>query len=328
MTARRDFKKLIRERQRKTGKSYTSARIHLMRERRAPLGEADQLAIAEAPLKLDAAVLKVNRQSARVRALTEASQITFRSRDVWQVVPGHLVTLVVKKRWTWKGDEYATGLIENPRIAVEKLALEPLPLHNGELEDLRTGYEPFRKGEPYAPLWRKLTAEPRPGFVMDPIAWGQFPGTGDEENPTCDAADLARAGQTAEAYDLLMEALGTDLRCLDAHAHLGNLEFDHAPRRAIVHYEIGVRIGELSLPLEFDGVLIWGHIYNRPFLRCLHGYGLCLWRLGEPEQARRVFERILRLNPNDNQGVRFCWDDVRRGRSWDEVQAQEILARA
>ena len=328
MTAHRDLKKIIRERQRKTGESYTTARIHQMRERTAPLGEADQRRVAEEPLKLDAAVLKVNRQSARVRALAEAGQITFRSRDVWKVVPGHLVTLVVEKRWTWKADEYATGLIENPRIAVEKLALEPLPLHNGELEDLRTGYEPFRKGEPYAPLWRKLTAEPRRGFVMDPIAWGQFPGTGDEENPTCDAAELARAGQTAEAYDLLMEALGTDLRCLDAHAHLGNLEFDHAPRRAIVHYEIGVRIGELSLPLEFDGVLIWGHIYNRPFLRCLHGYGLCLWRLGEPEQARRVFERILSLNPNDNQGVRFSWDDVRRGRSWDEVQAQEILSRA
>lgn len=328
MTAHRDLKRIIRERQRKTGDSYTGARIDVMRERAALLGQADQRAAAEESRKLDAAVLKVNRRSARVRALTEAGQITFRSRDVWRVVPGHLVTLVVEKRWTWKADEYATGLIENPRIAVEKLALEPLPLHDHGLEDLRTGYEHFRKGEPYAPLWRALTADRRLGFVMDPIAWGQFPGASDEENPTCDAAELAQAGQTAQAYDLLMEALGTDLRCLDAHAHLGNLEFDHAPRRAIIHYEIGVRIGELSLPPGFDGVLIWGHIYNRPFLRCMHGYGLCLWRLGQPEQARLVFERILSLNPNDNQGVRFCWDDVRRGRSWDEVQAQEILDHA
>jgi hypothetical protein len=29
-----------------------------------------------------------------------------------------------------------------------------------------------------------------------------------------------------------------------------------------------------------------------------------------------VFERILSLNPNDNQGVRFCWEDVRKGRTW------------
>jgi hypothetical protein len=34
-------------------------------------------------------------------------------------------------------------------------------------------------------------------------------------------------------------------------------------------------------------------------------------------------ERILSLNPNDNQGVRFCWHDVRHGRSWDEIEQRE-----
>jgi hypothetical protein len=78
-----------------------------------------------------------------------------------------------------------------------------------------------------------------------------------------------------------------------------------------------------ALPQNFDGLLLWGHIYNRPFLRCLHGYGLCRWRMGQLPQAQQVFERILSLNPNDNQGIRFCWDDVRSGRSWDEMQARE-----
>jgi hypothetical protein len=43
-------------------------------------------------------------------------------------------------------------------------------------------------------------------------------------------------------------------------------------------------------------------------------YGLCLWRLGDFAGAKAVFERMLSFNPNDNQGVRFCWDDVRHGR--------------
>jgi tetratricopeptide (TPR) repeat protein len=128
--------------------------------------------------------------------------------------------------------------------------------------------------------------------------------------------------------ELLMEVLCTDLRCIDAHAHLGNLEFQHSLERAMTHYEMGIRIGELSLPPGFDGVLVWGRIYNRPFLRCLHGYGLCLWRLGRLTEARHIFERILALNPNDNQGVRFCWEDVRHGRSWEEVQEREEAARA
>jgi tetratricopeptide (TPR) repeat protein len=118
------------------------------------------------------------------------------------------------------------------------------------------------------------------------------------------------------AREILMELLCTDLRCLDAHAHLGLLEFDRSPKRAIVHYEIGVRIGELSLPPGFDGVLVWGRIYNRPFLlRCLHGYGVCLWRLGRFEEAKEDFQRILSLNPNDNQGIRFLLPEVRAGMS-------------
>jgi hypothetical protein len=323
MTAHRDLKRIIRERQNKTGESYTAARMHVMRERAALLGQAAPEPIAQEPLRIDAAVLKINRQSARVRISGESAQLTFRSPDVRRVVPGHLVTLVIEKRWTWQGDDYASGRIESPRIAIEKLGLLPLPLHEGELVDLRSISEPFRKPDPYAPLWRKLTANPRADFTMDPIAWGQFPGAGDEENPTCDASELAAAGDQIGAHELLMEVLGTDLRCIDAHAHLGNLEFDHSPKLAIVHYEVGIRIGEFSLPPDFDGLLLWGHIYNRPFLRCLHGYGLCLWRMGQLPQAQQVFERILSLNPNDNQGARFCWEDVRGGRSWDEMQALE-----
>ena len=114
-----------------------------------------------------------------------------------------------------------------------------------------------------------------------------------------------------------------DVRCLDAHAHLGNLELKWSPARALVHYQLGIRIGELSLPggTAFADLLPWGPIYNRPFLRCLHGSGLCLWRLGRLTEAEAVFARVLALNPSDNQGARFCWADVRQGRTWDEVEA-------
>lgn len=319
MTAHRDLKRIIRNRQAKTGESYTAARAHVMRERAVVVGgdsNANQSAI---PTYVEAAVLKVNQQSLRVRLLSEQAQITFRTSDLRGVVPGHLVTLPIDRRWTWRGDEYASGRIENPRIAVEKLGLVPLPLKGGELCNLRAASEPVRSPEPYAPMWRKLTAKPRAWFEMDPIAWGAFPGfEPDEDSTACDAAELAAAGDSEGAREFLMELLCTDLRCIDAHAHLGNLEIDATPQRAIVHYEIGIRIGELSLSAEFDGVLEWGPIHNRPFLRCLCGYGHCLWRLGRLSEAQEIFERILALNPSDNQGVRSFWDDVRHGRPWEE----------
>jgi hypothetical protein len=127
-------------------------------------------------------------------------------------------------------------------------------------------------------------------------------------DPITESNDRKDAGDAHGARNILMELCQCDLRCVDAH--LGNLVFDHWPKDAIRHYEVGVRIGELSLGASFDGLLPWGWIDNRPFLRCMHGFGLCLWRLGRFDEAGFIFDRMLWLNPSDNQGVRFLIDDI------------------
>jgi len=89
------------------------------------------------------------------------------------------------------------GQIDEARIAVDQLALEPLPLRGDGPIDLCGGYEPYCGKDPHAPLWRKLTRKPRPSFVMDRIArGGHFAGLDDEEeNPTCEAAGPVQAGR-------------------------------------------------------------------------------------------------------------------------------------
>ena len=329
MTAHRELKTIIRARQRKTGESYTAARVHVMRMRTELLEPACSLPIPERERPVEGIVLKVNRDSARVRIPTEDVQVTVRSTDATEVVPGHVVTLVLAKRWTWRGDAYASGRMLDPHIDIAKLGLTPLPLREFDLScDLRTMFEPFRSPDPYFPMWRRLTAKPRACYDMDPIAWGAFADVKDsEDNPTCDASELFDQGDAEGARDLLMGALLRDLRCIDAHVHLGSIEFDRWPQRASLHYEIGVGIGELSLPPGFDGALIWGRIYNRPFLRGLHGLGLSHWRLGRAEEALTVFERILALNPNDNQGIRFLREALLEERTWDDIREAELAER-
>ena len=138
------------------------------------------------------------------------------------------------------------------------------------------------------------------------------------EDPIIASNELKEDGDLFGAKRILMELCQADLRSLDAHAHLGNFVFDNMPEKAIRHYEVGLRIGELSLGDGFDGALHWGLIDNRPFLRCMQGYGLCLWRLGHFDDAECVFDRMLWLNPSDNQGVRFLIDDVRLGTMWEK----------
>ena len=143
-------------------------------------------------------------------------------------------------------------------------------------------------------------------------------------DPITESNDRKDSGDVEGAYRILMDLCQTDLRCLDAHAHLGNLAFDRWPKDAIRHYEAGFRIGELSLGQGFDGLLPWGWIDNRPFLRCMNGFGLCLWRLGRFEEAERIFDRTLWLNPSDNQGVRFLIDGVRAKVTWENSRANEL----
>src|ERR1035438_110695 len=140
--------------------------------------------------------------------------------------------------------------------------------------------------------------EPRRGVLGRGRRTGCGLGEADRRlrSPTAIRDGASAAGGGSRAEKLLHEICEADLRCLDAHAHLGNLDFEPWPLHAIRHYEMGVRIGELSLGVDFRGVLLWRMIDNRPFLRCLHGYGLCLWRMGRFDEAYHVFERMLWLN--------------------------------
>ncbi len=72
-------------------------------------------------------------------------------------------------------------------------------------------------------------------------------------------------------------------------------------------WDQAVRIGHKAFPQDFElrrDRLEWGWLENRPFLRCLHGLALTRYNDGEIEEALRLFQELLSLNPNDNQGVR------------------------
>jgi len=171
-------------------------------------------------------------------------------------------------------------------------------------------------GEPIEAWARSIIKRgPRPMYEMEQILPGADPEDFDSD-PITEANELKYRGQVARAKKVLEKLLIQDVRCLDAHAHLGNLAFDKSARTALDHYERGVRIGELSLSKDFDGVLPWGLIDNRPFLRCLSGYGLCLWRLERFDEAESVFTRLLWMSPSDNLGMRFLLAPVKARKAW------------
>jgi hypothetical protein len=253
-------------------------------------------------VELIAVAVKGNAVSCRIPAKDRV--ITFRPTGIWDVAPGESIIVAPRKQWRYGGHPYLSGEIKTWRLDIRALGLTPLKLKERGMWNPKDHYW----GKPDEPIqeWAKpiISQGPRPEYEMEQVLPGENP---DDPNtdPILDAVERKEAGDFLGAHRVLISLLAADLRCLDAHAHLGNFLFDHSPEKAIRHYEVGARIGELSLAEGFHGVLHWGHINNRPFLRCMHGYGLCLSRLGRHKEAEEVLTRMLWLNPTDNQGVRF-----------------------
>ena len=163
------------------------------------------------------------------------------------------------------------------------------------------------------PLVEVAAHGPRPQYEFEQI----LPGGEDPDaiDPILQAIELRDRGQRARALALLEGLAQWDPRCLNAHAHLGMLTFDDPPT-AQAHYATGVAIAECSLPQDFSGVLGWGWVDNRPFLRCLHGLTLSTWRLDRRSEAEELCWALVWLNPADNQGAVEMLIEIAARRRW------------
>ncbi|MFC1999975.1 tetratricopeptide repeat protein [Chloroflexota bacterium] len=120
--------------------------------------------------------------------------------------------------------------------------------------------------------------------------------------------ELYEAGEPAAAEAIFENVLAQMPDHIDAIHHLAMVLSDSGrSQEARSLWEQAVRIGRKAFPPEFDPQedrLEWGWLDNRPFLRALHGLGFaCLWA-GDMEEALKIFQELLQLNPNDNQGNR------------------------
>lgn len=229
-----------------TKKPSRSGRQHKVADDDIDLGE---------PVELVA--LSVKKRAARCRLLGSDRIITLRATGLWRMVPGAIAAVKPGKQWRYGGHPYLSGEIQSTRIDVQSLGLVPLGLEQMGMWDPEEEYW----GEEDEPIdeWAKpiIAHGPRPMFEMKQVLPGED--TDDPFNdPITRSNDLKDAGQWAEAEKILMDLCQADLRCLDAHSHLGNFVFDRWPQNAIRHYEVGLRIGELSLGDDFTGVLARG----------------------------------------------------------------------
>jgi hypothetical protein len=264
---------------------------------------------------VEVAILSVAKRTARGKLVDTGEPVMLRSGLSWDVVAGEIAQIEVIQRGSNAAGVHLSGSLVSRRLDAAALDLIPLRLEPRGMWDPAEEFwgDPGQRIEAWAK--RIIRRGRRPQFEMEQVLPGEDP-EDPWSDPITESNDRKDVGDESGARRILMKLCRADLRCLDAHAHLGNLVFDFSAKDALRHYEAGFRIGELSLGKDFQGVLPWGMLDNRPFLRCLQGFGLCLWREERFKEAAAVFDRMLWLNPSDNQGARFLIDPVRARRPW------------
>jgi tetratricopeptide (TPR) repeat protein len=110
-----------------------------------------------------------------------------------------------------------------------------------------------------------------------------------------------------ERVRLAREALKLSADCADAYVLLAE-ETARTPEDAATLYAQGVAAGERALGdevFEQDVGMFWGILETRPYMRARLGLAQALWAMGEHQAAVDHLQDMLRLNPGDNQGVRY-----------------------
>ncbi|TEU10076.1 MAG: hypothetical protein E3J21_27320 [Anaerolineales bacterium] len=232
-----------------------------------------------------------------------------------------------------------------PRLIAHDAYRHPLP--PDPWEDVLRADLRFVLGNREVSLTEKLVNDLERDWAVPPDPWaspqpqGDRPSTGSGHRRKARSDEARRAWGAylfdrgmdhlwkgwplaAEAY--YKEALRLDPGHADAWVHVGNRRFEEDwVTEALPLYERGQAAAEERIigdPARYPAPF-WLDVDSRPFMRALHGRGLCLWRLGRIDEARQVFAWMLELNPNDNQGVRFLLHDLDEGLSWEESAARD-----
>lgn len=135
-------------------------------------------------------------------------------------------------------------------------------------------------------------------------------------------------GDRRTALRYFRRALKLDPRHADAHNHLGIASLEARKLKdAEQHFRAAADGG--GKRIERDGSRVpWGIIENRPYLRALGNLALTLAEQRKWAEALAIHQRILTLNPDDNQGVRYLIgvEHLRVGDNRGAIEAFEKCA--
>ena len=146
-------------------------------------------------------------------------------------------------------------------------------------------------------------------FLDDKMASGEIPPSA-ALDPLDEAQSLVYEAwntEGSEKISLAKRALDLCPDCADAYVILAQ-EDAKSLDAALGLFKKGVDAGKRALPagvFEKSQGRFWEVMETRPYMRARLGLAECLWDLGKKEDALGHLRELMRLNPADDQGVRY-----------------------
>ncbi len=256
-------------------------------------------------------VLKLTNTGFRARDLDSNEMVSVKTSVSLDTIELNTLEFSVSKEWMFKKNKYLSGTVNSSRFVIENI---DAPGHEYDIEGLWDPRDSFGdEAEQYFPEY--LAEGLRDYYVFkDYTGYGFYR---KDEDPVSDAVE---ADTWEERYNILTKLWEDYPQCIDALVHIGNLHLDSRYRlpNALNCYKTSVHIAEKNLPEDFDGVVLWECLENRPYLRALHGLCLTYWKMKEFEDARKVAEKMMRLCPGDNIGIRGIIGPITDHEEWRE----------
>ena len=225
-------------------------------------------------------VLKINDVGYRTRELETGKIVSVKSPVDFKTFELDTITFEIEKEWEFKKNTYVSGTLLKSELILANLDIPPLAydkvgLNKYEFKDY-TGYGFFRpNGDP---IFEATEMEPKKRYDALARLWEKFP------------------------------------QCIDALVHIGSMNFDSSAtfRGAFNCFSGAVYIAEQRFPLDDEAQFLWACNNNRPYLRALLALSCWYWKNEDFDEAATLAKKLLRLNPIDNQGVRFLLEAIEK----------------
>jgi tetratricopeptide (TPR) repeat protein len=145
-------------------------------------------------------------------------------------------------------------------------------------------------------------------------------GLSDADEAYYDAMDFLLAGDWKKAEIILDDAF------LD---HSDSIQI-YVGLAAVYRYSDNFENWRLIIEMGYDELLkqfpkwpnemSWGKITNRQYLRMIELKALLLYKQNKIEGAKKLYKLLIKLNPYDNQGIRYCLAGIYEGLSADDIE--------